>query len=165
MFCYHITERKLQVHKVSHSLNITDLQTGFIVECMIKSHLNEKSVFKVTWFRKQTNKQPQTIFTLNQNGTLHNALPNRTLVYDRPSTSNYTLALRNVDPSDDGQYQCQVVEYQQTALNTWTMVAEDNSGELSITVHTLSTGHTTGNPNTFIPVYFIVFLMNILILF
>lgn len=149
MFCYHIIVRKLQVHKASQSLNISNLQTGFKVACMIESHLNEKSVFEVTWIKKQKNEQPQTIFTLNKNGTLHSAIPNRTLVYDRPSTKLYTLTVRNVDPSDNGQYQCQVVEYQQTAPNTWTKVAEDKSGEFSITVH------TAGNPNTFILIYFI----------
>ncbi|TSV41647.1 Immunoglobulin superfamily member 3 [Bagarius yarrelli] len=130
----HFIANKLQVHKSRRSLNVTDIQTGFMVECKITSRSSEKSVFEVTWSRRQKDERPLTIFTTSRDGTLRSAIPDRTLVYDRPSTTLYTLTVPNVDFSDNGQYQCQVVEWLQTAANTWRKVAEDKSGELFINV-------------------------------
>ncbi|MCI4378268.1 hypothetical protein PGIGA_G00213980 [Pangasianodon gigas] len=130
----HFIENKLQVRKVSRFLNVSDIQTGFVVECEISSRSSDKSVFEVTWSRRQRDEPPLTIFTASRDGTLHSTILDRTLVYDRPSTTHYTLTVPNVDPSDNGQYQCQVVEWLQTATNTWRKVAEDKSGELSISV-------------------------------
>lgn len=127
-------ESKLQVHKANRSLNINDIQTGFTTECVIDSRSSEKTVFEVTWSRKQRNEQPLTIFTVNRDGTLEGAIPDKTLVYNRPSTSHYTLTVPNVDHSDNGQYQCQVVEWLQIAANNWRKVGEDKSGELLINV-------------------------------
>lgn len=105
-----------------------------MVECVIDSRSSEKSVFDVTWSRKQRNELPLTIFTVNRDGTLEGAIPGKTLIYNRPSTSHYTLTVHNVDHSDNGQYQCQVVEWLEIATNTWRKVAEDKSGELLINV-------------------------------
>ncbi|XP_058249643.1 immunoglobulin superfamily member 3 isoform X2 [Hemibagrus wyckioides] len=130
----HFIASKLQVHKASGLLNVTDVQAGFMVECEINSRSSEKSVFEVTWSRRQKNERPLTIFTASRDGTLHSTILGRTLVYDRPSTTRYTLTVTNVDASDNGQYQCQVVEWLQTVANTWRKVAEDKSGELFVNV-------------------------------
>ncbi|XP_047670675.1 immunoglobulin superfamily member 3-like [Tachysurus fulvidraco] len=130
----HSIESKLHVHKSSRFLNVTDIQTGFMVECEISSRSSEKSVLEVIWSRRQRDNQPQNIFTASRDGTLHSTILDRTLVYDRPSTTCYTLTVPNVDASDNGQYQCQVIEWLQTAANTWRKVAEDKSGEISVNV-------------------------------
>ncbi|MCJ8732391.1 hypothetical protein PDJAM_G00210850 [Pangasius djambal] len=177
----HKTESNLKVRKVSRFFNVSDIQTGFVVECEISSRSSDKSVFEVTWSRRQRDEPPLTIFTARRDGTLHSTIFDRTLVrqrdeppltiftarrdgtlhstifdrtlvYDRPSTTRYTLTVPNVDPSDNGQYQCQVVEWLQKATNTWRKVAGDKSGELSINVHV----HAEGNSDTLnILIYFL----------
>ncbi|XP_060732132.1 immunoglobulin superfamily member 3-like isoform X1 [Tachysurus vachellii] len=139
----HSIESKLHVHKSSHFLNVTDIQTGFMVECEISSRSSEMSVLEVIWSRRQSEEKPLTIFTARRDGTLHSMIIDRTLVYDRPSTTRYTLTVPNVDPSDNGLYQCQVIEWLQIAANTWKKVAEDKSGELSINVVGINSSDTS----------------------
>ncbi|GAA6111940.1 immunoglobulin superfamily member 3-like, partial [Tachysurus ichikawai] len=74
------SESNLHVHKSSHFLNVTDIQTGFMVECEISSRSSEKSVLEVTWSRRQSEKNPLTIFTASRDGTLHSTILDRTLV-------------------------------------------------------------------------------------
>ncbi|KAI5621332.1 hypothetical protein C0J50_19267 [Silurus asotus] len=135
MVAVHKIESKLQVHKASQFLNVSDPQTGFKVECKITSQSSDKSVFEVTWSRRREDEQPLIIFNASRDGIVHSTILNRTLVYNRPRTTHYTLTVPNVAPSDNGQYQCQVVEWLQTAANTWRKVAEDKSGEFSVYVH------------------------------
>ncbi|KAF5902017.1 immunoglobulin superfamily member 3-like, partial [Clarias magur] len=128
-------ESKLHVDKVDHFLNITDTEKGFVVECKVNSRSSDNSVFEVTWSKRQGDERPMTIYTARRDGTLNSGNLHRTLVYDRPSTSRYTLTVPSVDPSDSGHYQCQVKEWLQTAANTWREMAKDKSGELTISVH------------------------------
>ncbi|XP_035378654.1 immunoglobulin superfamily member 3 isoform X1 [Electrophorus electricus] len=128
------TENKLQVKKASESLNITDPQGGVTVECEISSRSSDRSVFEVTWSRRRGGEQPLQIFTASRDGTLHSGMRDRKLVFDRPSLSIYTLTVPVSDPSDSGQYRCEVQEWIQTTTNTWRKVAEDTSGELSVHV-------------------------------
>ncbi|KAK3568758.1 hypothetical protein QTP86_016274 [Hemibagrus guttatus] len=162
----HSIENKLQVHKTNHFLNITD-NTSFMVECEISSCSSEKSVFEVTWSRRQRDKQPLTIFTASRDGILHRAIPDKTLVYDRPSATRYTLTVPNVDVSDNGQYQCQVVEWLQTAANTWRKVAEDKSGELSVSVHVpakaLESNYSFGVTQSIL--IFLIFLLIVVVIY
>ncbi|XP_017325043.1 immunoglobulin superfamily member 2 isoform X2 [Ictalurus punctatus] len=168
----HFIESKLQVHKASHFLNVSDIQPGFVVKCEISSRSSDKSVFEVTWSRKQRDERPLTIFTARRDGTLDSKILDRTLVFDRPSTTRYTLTFPNVDPSDNGQYQCQVVEWIQTAANIWRKVAEDKSGELSINVHAHAGGLSYENAcssgvilSTLVPLLCILIMVIIILLF
>ncbi|KAG9271377.1 immunoglobulin superfamily member 3-like [Astyanax mexicanus] len=126
-------ESKLQVKKVQESLNITDLHAGFTVKCEIQFFSSNKSVFEVTWSRIEENKPP--LISVSRDGIVHSTIPERGLVYQRPSATLFTLTVPDVNPSDSGQYQCQVVEWLQTSTNNWRKIAEDESGELSVHVY------------------------------
>ncbi|XP_036418037.1 immunoglobulin superfamily member 3 [Colossoma macropomum] len=128
-------ESKLQVRKESHSLNLTAHHAALTVECQIISHSSDKSVFEVIWSKSQEKDPPMTFFRVMRDGTLHSAFRDRNLVYEHPSANLYLLTVPDVEPSDNGWYQCQVVEWLQTATNTWREVAKDKSGELSVHVH------------------------------
>ncbi|KAL7881732.1 hypothetical protein AOLI_G00085800 [Acnodon oligacanthus] len=129
----HSIESKLQVKKENHSLNLTDHHAGLTVECQIISRSSDKSVFEVTWYKIQEEQHPMTLFEVVRDGTLHSAFRDRNLVYEHPSANLYILTVPDVDSTDNGRYQCQVVELLQT--DTWREVAKDKSGELSVHVH------------------------------
>ncbi|XP_062862758.1 immunoglobulin superfamily member 2 [Trichomycterus rosablanca] len=131
----HLIESKLQIRKLSGMVNVSDNNAGFTVECDIVSHSSNKSVFEVSWLKRQKDERPVPIFTVNQTGTLHSPISSRPLLYNRPSTNLFKLTVPDVDPSDNGLYQCQVVERLLTASNKWRVVARNTSGELSIYVH------------------------------
>lgn len=118
------------------SHNISDRRAGFTVECKISSRSSDKTHFEVTWFKSQKEGQPMTIFTAKQDGTLHSAIGDRRLLYSHPSATLYKLTVPDVSPFDNGQYQCQVVEWLKTAADSWRRVAEDKSGELNVYVAT-----------------------------
>ncbi|XP_046700621.1 immunoglobulin superfamily member 3 isoform X2 [Silurus meridionalis] len=169
MVAVHKIESKLQVHKASQFLNVSDPQTGFKVECKITSRSSDKSVFEVTWSRRREDEQPLIIFNASRDGIVHSTILERTLVYNRPRTTHYTLTVPNVAPSDNGRYQCQVVEWLQTAANTWRKVAEDKSGELSVYVH--DKAHLYEQPcssallmSTLIPALFVLLVVIIILL-
>ncbi|XP_072542109.1 immunoglobulin superfamily member 2 [Salminus brasiliensis] len=134
-------ESKLQLLKVHRSHNVTNRHAGFTIKCEIQSRSSEKSVFEVTWSRMDENGRPLTIFNVSPDGTLHSLTGDRGLVYQHPSAMLYTLTVPDVNPIDNGQYQCRVVEWLPTATNGWRKVAEDKSGQLA--VHVYDKGATT----------------------
>ncbi len=114
--------------------NITNHQAGFTVDCVIDSQSSDKSAFEVTWFKVQE-ERPVTMFTARRDGTLHSAISDKNLLFGRPLATHYKLTVPQINPTDMGQYYCQVEEWLPTA-NTWKKFASDKSGELSIYVHT-----------------------------
>ncbi|XP_030643446.1 immunoglobulin superfamily member 3-like [Chanos chanos] len=133
---------KLHLQKKNSSHNITDCKTGFTVDCNIVSRSSVKSVFDVAWLKTegmggaQTSK---TIFHAKLDGTVYSENRTRDMVYSRPSPTQYTLSVPNVDMSDNGEYYCQVEEWLLTPANTWRKLAEDKSGVLSVNIHTEGT--------------------------
>ncbi|XP_059355563.1 immunoglobulin superfamily member 2-like isoform X2 [Carassius carassius] len=127
-------ESKLRVQKDNQMLNITNHQAGFTIDCVITSQSSDKSVFEVTWFKVQE-QGAVAIFTARHDGILHSEIPDRNLVFGRPLATHYKLTVPQINPTDIGQYYCQVEEWLLTA-NTWKKFASDKSGELSIYVHT-----------------------------
>ncbi|XP_052420991.1 immunoglobulin superfamily member 2-like [Carassius gibelio] len=127
-------ESKLHVQKDNRMLNVTNHQAGFTIDCVIDSQSSDKSVFEVTWFKVQKEEQV-AIFTARRDGILHSAIADRNLVFGRPLATHYKLTVLQINPTDIGQYYCQVEEWLLTA-NTWKKFASDKSGELSIYVHT-----------------------------
>ncbi|KAL0153872.1 hypothetical protein M9458_050793 [Cirrhinus mrigala] len=115
--------------------NITDHQAEITVDCVIDSQSSDKSAFEVTWFKVQEEGGPITIFTARRDGTLHSAVSNKNLLFGRPRATHYKLTVPQINPTDMGQYYCQVEEWLVLA-NTWKKLASDTSGELSIYVHT-----------------------------
>ncbi len=75
------------------------------------------------------------MFTARRDGTLHSAISDKNLLFGRPLATHYKLTVPQINPTDMGQYYCQVEEWLLTA-NTWNKFASDKSGELSIYVHT-----------------------------
>lgn len=130
------SESKLRVHKKDQSLNITNLQEGVTIDCIIDSRSSDKSVFEVTWSKGQRNERPIIIFNASRDGTLHSAIGDKDLVFRRPSAMHYKLTVPNINPTDTGLYYCQVAEWIQTAANKWRRIGEDKSGELSVHVDT-----------------------------
>ncbi|XP_050957001.1 LOW QUALITY PROTEIN: immunoglobulin superfamily, member 3-like [Labeo rohita] len=128
-------EIKLHVQKENRTFNITDHQTEFTVDCIIDSQSSDKSAFEVTWFKVQEEEGPVTIFTARRDGTLHSAVSDKNLLFGRPRATHYKLTVPQINPTDMGQYYCQVEEWLVLA-NTWKKLASDKSGELSIYVHT-----------------------------
>ncbi len=116
-------------------LNITNHQTAFTINCVIDSQSSDKSVFEVTWFKVEEEEGPVTMFTARRDGTLHSAISDKNLLFGRPLATHYKLTVPQINPTDMGQYYCQVEEWLLTA-NTWKKLASDKSGELSIYVHT-----------------------------
>ncbi|XP_066542856.1 immunoglobulin superfamily member 2 [Hoplias malabaricus] len=163
-------ESKLQVQKMSRSLNVTDRHAGFKVECEITSHSSTKSVFEVTWSKGQGEEQPTTIFTVKRDGTLYYPTDNSSLFYSHPTPTHYSLTVLDVDTSHNGQYQCQVVEWLLTAPNTWRKVAEDISGQLSVHVHVYApfevatSCHSGTILGTIIPVLLFLLLVIVLLM-
>ncbi|XP_016086570.1 immunoglobulin superfamily member 3-like [Sinocyclocheilus grahami] len=131
----HKPEIKLHVQKENRTFNITNHQTAFTIDCVIDSQSSDKSVFEVTWFKVQEEEGPVTIFTARRDGTLHSAISDKNLLFGRPLATHYKLTVPQINPTDMGQYYCQVEEWLLTA-NTWKKFASDKSGELSIYVHT-----------------------------
>ncbi|KAF4109307.1 immunoglobulin superfamily, member 3-like [Onychostoma macrolepis] len=127
-------EIKLHVQKENRTFNITNHQTAFTIDCVIDSQSSDKSVFEVTWFKVQEEEGPVTIFTAKRDGTLHSAISDKNLLFGRPLATHYKLTVPQINPTDMGQYYCQVEEWLLTA-NTWKKFASDKSGELSIYVH------------------------------
>ncbi|XP_067266546.1 immunoglobulin superfamily member 2-like [Chanodichthys erythropterus] len=127
-------ESKLSVMKENKMLNITNLQAGFTVDCVIDSQSSDNSAFEVTWFKVQE-EGPLAIFTAKRDGTLHSAINDKYLVFGRPLATHYKLTVPQINPTDVGQYYCQVEEWLPTADN-WKKFASDKSGELSVHVHT-----------------------------
>ncbi|KAL0153891.1 hypothetical protein M9458_050812, partial [Cirrhinus mrigala] len=131
-----LIEDKLHVDKKNKTLNITNLQTGFTIDCVIKSRSSDASVFEVTWSKGQRNEQPVIIFSASRDGILHSAISDKDLVFGHPSAMHYKLTVANVSPTDTGLYHCQVAEWIQTAENKWRKIGEGKSGELSVHVDT-----------------------------
>ncbi|XP_067266176.1 immunoglobulin superfamily member 2-like [Chanodichthys erythropterus] len=129
-----LIENKLHVHKEDQSLNITNVQEGVTIDCVIDSRSSDKSVFEVTWSRGQRNELPIIIFNASRDGTLHSAIGDKDLVFRRPKAMHYKLTVPNINPTDTGLYYCQVAEWIQTAANKWRRIGEDKSGELSVHV-------------------------------
>uniref|UniRef100_A0A671R4W6 Immunoglobulin superfamily member 3-like n=1 Tax=Sinocyclocheilus anshuiensis TaxID=1608454 RepID=A0A671R4W6_9TELE len=125
-------ENNLHVHKEEQSLNISNLQAGFTIDCVIESRSSDASVFEVTWSRGQRNEGPVIIFNASRHGTLHSAIDDKDLVFGHPSAMHYKLTVPNVNPTDTGLYHCQVVEWIQTAANKWRKIGEDMSGKISV---------------------------------
>ncbi|XP_016318390.1 immunoglobulin superfamily member 2-like [Sinocyclocheilus anshuiensis] len=128
-------EIKLHVQKENRTFNITNHQTAFTIDCVIDSQSSDKSVFEVTWFKVQEEEGPVSMFTARRDGTLHSAISDKNLLFGRPLATHYKLTVPQINPTDMGQYYCQVEEWLLTA-NTWKKFASDKSGELSIYVHT-----------------------------
>ncbi|XP_016396653.1 immunoglobulin superfamily member 2-like [Sinocyclocheilus rhinocerous] len=128
-------EIKLHVQKENRTFNITNHQTAFTIDCVIDSQSSDKSVFEVTWFKVQEEEGPVSMFTARRDGTLHSAISDKNLLFGRPLATHYKLTVPQSNPTDMGQYYCQVEEWLLTA-NTWKKFASDKSGELSIYVHT-----------------------------
>uniref|UniRef100_A0A673GRV1 Prostaglandin F2 receptor negative regulator-like n=1 Tax=Sinocyclocheilus rhinocerous TaxID=307959 RepID=A0A673GRV1_9TELE len=126
------TTNNLHVHKEEQSLNISNLQAGFTIDCVIESRSSDASVFEVTWSRGQRNEGPVIIFNASRDGTLHSAIDDKDLVFGHPSAMHYKLTVPNVNPTDTGLYHCQVVEWIQTAANKWRKIGEDMSGKISV---------------------------------
>ncbi|KAL1268258.1 hypothetical protein QQF64_033621, partial [Cirrhinus molitorella] len=131
-----LLQNKLNVDKENRILNITNVQTGFTIDCVIKSRSSDASVFEVTWSKGQRNEQPVVIFSVSREGILHSAIDDKDLVFGHPSAMHYKLTVPNVNPTDTGLYHCQVAEWIQTAENKWRKIGEEKSGELSIHVGT-----------------------------
>ncbi|KAK9969894.1 hypothetical protein ABG768_028035 [Culter alburnus] len=127
-------ESKLSVKKENKMLNITNLQAGFTIDCVIDSQSSDNSAFEVTWFKVQE-EGPVILFTAKRDGTLHSAINDKYLVFGRPLATHYKLTVPQINPTDVGQYYCQVEEWLPTA-NNWKKFASDKSGELSVHVHT-----------------------------
>ncbi|XP_065149145.1 immunoglobulin superfamily member 2 [Paramisgurnus dabryanus] len=128
-------ESKLRVQKQNQWLNITSLQAELTINCEIESWSSNKSAFEVTWFKGHEQNQPIIIFIAKRDGTLHNLISDKDLVFGRPRTTHYTLKIPAISHSDLGQYYCQVDEWLPTMANIWKKVASDKSGELSVHVH------------------------------
>ncbi|XP_077096120.1 immunoglobulin superfamily member 2 isoform X2 [Siphateles boraxobius] len=137
-------ESKLHVKKENRMLNITDHQAGFTVDCDIDSQSSDKSTFEVTWFKVQE-EGPVAIFTASRDGTLHSAISDKQLVFGRPLATHYKLTVQQIQPTDVGQYYCQVEEWLPTADN-WRKFVSDKSGELSVHVHTEGDPEKQANP-------------------
>ncbi|ROL53428.1 Immunoglobulin superfamily member 3 [Anabarilius grahami] len=131
-----LIENKLCMHKEDQSLNITDLQEGVTIDCVIESRSSDETVFEVTWSKGQRNELPIIIFNASRDGTLHSAIGDKNLVFRRPKAMHYKLTVPNINPTDTGLYYCQVAEWIQTAANKWRRIGEDKSGELSVYVET-----------------------------
>ncbi|KAI2647550.1 Immunoglobulin superfamily member 3 [Labeo rohita] len=131
-----LIEDKLHVDKENRTLNITNLQTGFTIDCVIKSRSSDASMFEVTWSKGQRNEQPVIIFSASHDGILHSAISDKDLVFGHPSAMHYMLTVPNVNPTDTGLYHCQVAEWIQTAENKWRKIGDKKSGELSVHVNT-----------------------------
>uniref|UniRef100_A0A8C1BQK2 Ig-like domain-containing protein n=1 Tax=Cyprinus carpio carpio TaxID=630221 RepID=A0A8C1BQK2_CYPCA len=129
-----LIENKLHVNKEEKSLTITNLQTEFTIDCVIKSRSSDASVFEVTWSRGLRNERPVIIFNASRDGTLHSAIDDKDLVFGRPSAMHYKLKVPNVNPTDTGLYHCQVVEWIQTAASKWRSIGQDMSGKISVHV-------------------------------
>lgn len=123
------------MQKQNQALNITQLPAEFTINCEIKSWSSNKSAFEVTWFKGQKQDQPISIFTAKRDGTLDTAFSEQNLVFGRPGVRHYTLAIRNINLADMGQYYCQVDEWILTSANIWKNVASDQSGEMSVHIH------------------------------
>ncbi|XP_051997850.1 immunoglobulin superfamily member 3-like [Xyrauchen texanus] len=132
----HLMESKLHVQKEHRSRNITNLQAGFTMDCVIDSRSSDISVFEVTWSKGQRGERPVIIFNASRDGTLHSAISDKDLMFRRPRATHYKLTVPNIIPSDTGTYHCQVVEWIQTTTNNWRRIGEDKSGELSVHVET-----------------------------
>ncbi|XDV31241.1 hypothetical protein PO909_033974 [Leuciscus waleckii] len=129
-------ESKLYVKKENRMLNFTNHQAGFTVDCDIESQSSDKSTFEVTWFKVQEEGHgPVAIYTARRDGTLHSPIGDKHLVFGRPLATHYKLTVLQIQPTDVGQYYCQVEEYLPTADN-WRKLVSDTSGELSVHVHT-----------------------------
>ncbi|XP_067299173.1 immunoglobulin superfamily member 2-like isoform X1 [Pseudorasbora parva] len=128
-------ESKLYVKKENKILNVTIHDAGFTVDCLIDSQSSDKSAFEVTWFKVQEEEEPVAIFTARHDGILHSSVSDKSLVFGRPLATHYKLTVPQINPTDVGQYYCQVEEWLPTA-NNWKKLASDKSGELSVSVHT-----------------------------
>ncbi|RXN07089.1 immunoglobulin superfamily member 3-like protein [Labeo rohita] len=131
-----LIQDNLHVDKENRTLNITNLQTGFTIDCVIKSRSSDASMFEVTWSKGQRNEQPVIIFSASHDGILHSAISDKDLVFGHPSAMHYMLTVPNVNPTDTGLYHCQVAEWIQTAENKWRKIGDKKSGELSVHVNT-----------------------------
>ncbi|XP_067300965.1 immunoglobulin superfamily, member 3-like [Pseudorasbora parva] len=128
-------ESKLDVKKENKMLNITTHEAGFTVDCLIDSQSSDKSAFEVTWFKVQEEEEPVALFTARRDGILHSSISDKSLVFGRPLATHYKLTVPQINPTDVGQYYCQVEEWLPTA-NNWKKLASDKSGELTVYVHT-----------------------------
>ncbi|KAK7153584.1 hypothetical protein R3I94_007082 [Phoxinus phoxinus] len=138
-------ESKLHVKKENRMLNITNHQAGFTVDCVIDSQSSDKSAFEVTWFKVQEEEGQVAIFTARRDGTLHSPIGDKHLVFGRPLATHYKLTVLQINPTDVGQYYCQVEEWLPTADN-WRKLVSDKSGELSVHVHTEGDPEKQTNP-------------------
>ncbi|KAK2905332.1 hypothetical protein Q8A67_007131 [Cirrhinus molitorella] len=160
-------EIKLHVQKENRMFNITNHQAEFTVDCVIDSQSSDKSAFEVTWLKVQEEEEPITIFTARRDGTLHSAVSDKNLLFGRPRATHYKLTVPQINPTDMGQYYCQVEEWLLTPDNTWKKLASDKSGELSIYFHTEGDSGKLINPLTItlgISILLICFLVLIIVI-
>ncbi|XP_041929233.1 immunoglobulin superfamily member 3-like isoform X1 [Alosa sapidissima] len=153
----HELEGNLQLEKKPRSVNVTDLQAGFNVDCNIISKSSEESLFEVTWFRAEDKKQKEAIFRSTRNGTLQNLdKARKRLVFGRPTVTFFTLTVPDVNVTDSGQYTCEVVEWFKTATNTWKKTVAE-SEKVTVNVHIAAP--VKGSPDVTIPVCVVIMLI------
>ncbi|XP_067115809.1 immunoglobulin superfamily member 3-like [Osmerus mordax] len=133
-------ESNLQVLKQDRHLNLTTKPTDFDISCNMTSRTSQTSELQVTWFwRRATGGEGDAalpIYRAHRNFTLHNLETHgRHLSLGRPSPSLYALAVTAAAQSDSGVYHCEVEEWLQSPSLTWRRVAQDRSGDLTVSVH------------------------------
>ncbi|KAL2081060.1 hypothetical protein ACEWY4_022913 [Coilia grayii] len=130
-------EATLHLQKTNRAMTVTDQQNGFKVECLVQSRSSDRSVFDVIWSRTQITQdqeRTQVVFKASRDGTL-NAMDSG-LMFDRPTATHFSLTFPTTGPSDWGSYSCQVTEWLQMPGDRWRKLAEDKSGELTVTIQT-----------------------------
>ncbi|KAI1899723.1 hypothetical protein AGOR_G00064700 [Albula goreensis] len=135
----HQTESNLHVLKHQDSLTMGDAHDSFEINCNITSRSSDRSVFEVTWWRRQVDGggEPRPIFRAGRNFTLQHLDKTRHgLIFGRPKPTLYCLTVPNAEPSDSGQYFCRVEEWLLSPRNTWRKIAEDSSGYLTVSFQT-----------------------------
>ena len=145
-------ESNLQVLKQDCHLNLTMKPPAFDISCNITSRTSQTSELQVTWFsRRATGGEGDAtlpIFRAHRDFTLHDLKrPGHRLSFARPSPSLYALAVTMATPSDSSVYHCEVEEWLQSPSLTWRRVAQDRSGDLTVSVHAEGT-HTYTHTQT-----------------
>ena len=145
-------ESNLQVLKQDCHLNLTMKPPAFDISCNITSRTSQTSELQVTWFsRRATGGEGDAtlpIFRAHRDFTLHDLKrPGHRLSFGRPSPSLYALAVTMATPSDSSVYHCEVEEWLQSPSLTWRRVAQDRSGDLTVSVHAEGT-HTYTHTQT-----------------
>nr|XP_015219980.1 PREDICTED: immunoglobulin superfamily member 3-like [Lepisosteus oculatus] len=131
----HHPESNLQVFKRNEKVSINEKQSGFTVNCDIISYSDKRSFFEVTWLKRNGEEDAQPIFRALRSSTLQ-LLPTarQSLVFNRLSPWNYSLTIPVAEVTDQGTYSCQVEEWLLSPGNKWYKIANDTSGNLSVTI-------------------------------